>query len=176
MNRLRASLAALALVLAPGLAAAKAPWAEIDGTFANPAHADEVDALVHAVDRHYYNPMRSRLKIEPGPHWIYIASTRASARGTVTSVPWVMKAEPCMRYLVAAQHESLSIERFAVKVVSVERIGECRLPPGAQAAVATPAPAAPAMVAPAATPAPDATPAPADAPEPAATAASPTQS
>ena len=137
---MRRLLALAVLSLLPALAAAKGPWAEVDGSFANPAHKDEVNLLIRGVNDKRYQPMRSKVVVKPGPQWMTVASTRASRGGTVTMIPYVFKAEPCMRYLLAARHEGVSDQRFAVIVVAVERIGECKLPEGMAEPATLPAP------------------------------------
>jgi hypothetical protein len=147
----------VAAAMAP-LALAKGPWAQIDGRSANHAHADEVDVRVQQVDGKRYQPPVDEVKLAPGPHWVTLVTTRPTARplnfsGTgltttrTTYQPWVMKAEPCMRYRVAAQHDGPSTERWTVELVAVERIGDCTPPaaaPEASPPAATPAPAPPA--------------------------------
>lgn len=154
---MRRLLALALLSVLPALATARGPWAEIDGSFANPAHLDEVDVLIRGVNDKQYEPMRAKVEVKPGPVWLTVATTRVSRGGSVSTMPYVFKAEPCMRYLLAAKHEGLSETKFAVITVAVERIGECRLPKGAPE---------PAPVPPAPTPVPDAAPPPAPAPAP----------
>lgn len=144
-------LALLASLATPAFAK-KAPWAEIDGTFAVPTDPDQADVQVAGVDGQRFVPVRAKQKVTPGPHFVYLVSERAAGLGLRNAKPWVMKAEPCTRYLLAARHENLSAERYEIVVVGTERIGECRMPEGA-----TPAPA-PAT-------APTASPSPAAAPE-----------
>ena len=146
-------LALLASLSSPAIAK-KAAWAEVDGSFANPAHADEVDLLIQGVNDKRYTPMRSQVTLKPGPQWLTVASTRASGGGTVTAMPYVFKAEPCTRYLLAAQHEGISKTRFRVVVVAQERIGECTLPEG----YVPPPPIAPSVSAGPVAPAPTAAP------------------
>jgi hypothetical protein len=137
---MRRLLALALLSLLPTLAAAKGPWAAVDGSFANPAHKDEVNLLIRGVDDKQYEPMRSKVTVKPGPLWLTVTSTRASHGGGVTAIPHVFKAEPCMRYLLAAQHDGISDQRFTVIVVAIERIGECKLPEGVAEPATFPAP------------------------------------
>jgi hypothetical protein len=180
--RIPAAFALGLLATLPLAAAAKGPWSEIDGSFANPAHADEVDVLIRNVDSHAYNPPRDKLKVTPGPHWVTLVSTRVADTGVrpgqdgtsplntrqtqdcnplgraadctqgsrhstrATVAPWVFKAEPCMRYLLAGQHEGMST-KFVVEVVGVEPISGC----GGKVDVEAPEPAPPASAEPATT-------------------------
>jgi hypothetical protein len=108
-------------------ACASKPYAMIDGTRSSRTDASEEDVMVVAVDSRFV-PGRATMRVEPGFHYFYIATTRSNRHGEYNAQPFALLAEPCMRYVLVAKHRnSLSGENWELVVRSVEPIPWCTL-------------------------------------------------
>jgi len=119
-----------------GCACASTPYAMIDGTRSSRTDASEADVMVVGIDGRLMRP-RGLMNVEPGVHALYLATTRSDRRGAHTAQHFELKAEPCMRYVISAQHRnSIDREDWDLVVKSVEPIPGCPLPKETQSSEA----------------------------------------
>ncbi len=84
--------------------------------------------MVVGVDSRLMRP-RGFMNLDPGFHYLYLATTRSNPRGEHAAQHFALKAEPCMRYVVTARHRnSMDWENWDLVVKSVEPIPWCTLP------------------------------------------------
>lgn len=117
------SLAALA-------GCASKPWSIIDGEGATAASDDQYNVTILSVDGQAFLDGRMQQKVEPGFHYLQVATTKKSRRGDATYQPFALTAAPCMRYVLFAQHESrLNNEDWSVVLKKQEPISGCETGP-----------------------------------------------
>ena len=106
MQRIVIRVVAVACLLASAQANAKKPWAVIDGDGAGNVDGDRYDVVIIAVDGNsdFDAPMLKR--VEPGFHYVQLASTRQNGVIGNSYQPYAFMAEPCVRYVMYAQYEN----------------------------------------------------------------------
>jgi hypothetical protein len=117
-------------------ACASTPYATIDGTRSSRTDASEADVIVVGIDGRFTRP-KSLMNVDPGLHTLYLSTARRNRRGAHTAQHFALKAEPCMRYVISAQHRN-SIDRddWDLVLKSVDPIPGCPLPKEAQSSQA----------------------------------------
>lgn len=124
MNKLMI-LAPLALLTA----CASSPYAIIDGSQSDITDANNHDVVVTGIDGQMYFENLKIRNVEPGPHYIQLASTKVDRQGVPTYNTFTFYAKPCTRYLVSAQHEStlpFDTRDWATKVIREEPVAGCK--------------------------------------------------
>lgn len=108
MQRIMIGVVAALFLLASTQANAKKPWAVIDGDGAGNVDSNRYDVVVIAVDGNsdFDAPMLKR--VEPGFHYVQLASTRQNGVIGNSYQPYAFMAEPCVRYVMYAQYENAS--------------------------------------------------------------------
>lgn len=109
-------------------ACSSSPWAVIDGSMSKAADPKNFDVVISGVDGKLFMDGQKVRRVDPGMHMIRVTTTKVDAFGKYTydTVPFV--AEPCMRYFVAAQHESsvsTDNKRWTLVVIREEPIKSC---------------------------------------------------
>jgi hypothetical protein len=125
-------LAGVPALASAGLFGSREPWAELDASTAQAA--DTVPLTVLAVDHKSLSVPKSKLTLVPGPHGFTVASSKASASGTV-AVTYKLEAAACTRYRVAGRPDATDATRLEIVVVAQEPIAGCHAPEGMAAQV-----------------------------------------
>lgn len=127
--RRRKSLAMLVVscVCAPSLALADdGPWAEIGVGGQTDAKRAQYDVMVAVIDGSMDFPDRSVYRLAPGRHGLRLASYKRGAGGAMTAQPLALELQPCMRYVLAADHSRPEPQRsWRPRVVAAEPIAKC---------------------------------------------------
>ena len=122
-----ALLALVATALSPTIAMAgsEGPWAEIRvGGVAERAR-NEHDVMLVAIDGSMDFPDRSTYRLPPGPHGLKLAS-RLRAGGVLTTSTLSLAFEPCMRYVLVADHANPDAARaWRPKLLEAQVIESC---------------------------------------------------
>lgn len=119
-------LAPLALLSA----CASGPYAIIDGSRSDITDDNNYDVVITGIDgQMYFQGLKIR-NVEPGPHYIQLASTKVDRQGNPTYNTFILDAKPCTRYLVSAQHEStleFDTRDWVTKVIREEPVSGCEV-------------------------------------------------
>ncbi len=92
------------LVCAPARADEDAPWSEIRVGGLSDSDQGRYDVIMMAIDGSMDFRDRSLYELAPGRHHFRIASTRRGRSGEMTARPFVIEAQPCVRYSLIADH------------------------------------------------------------------------
>ena len=123
MNR---SLLAIALVSATSAWAGPfdQPYSIIETDRARSADPNLRPVIVNRVDGH--NSMNNRSVIEPGLHKVTIDLPPRKGFHEATQVTFDLETKPCVRYYVAAELKSQTLQEWTPVVRHEDPIGECR--------------------------------------------------
>lgn len=108
------------------LGCASGPYAILDGSSPNRADPDQYEVLILGVDGRLYPNGRREHRVDPGFHYMELATTKPDRRGGVTRMPFAINAKACTRYYVAAVHErELDSRGWHAKTVKEAPIPGC---------------------------------------------------
>jgi len=100
-----AVIACVGLFVVPSVQAGDdEPWSEIQVGGFSDTDQGRYDVIMMAIDGSMDFPDRSLYKLSPGRHFFRIASTRRGRSGEMTARPFVIEAQPCVRYALIADH------------------------------------------------------------------------
>lgn len=134
----RLSLVALAALPAVAIAADAQPWSEIRLENVADARRDEHALMMIAIDGSRDVPSRSTYRLPPGTQSLRLASTKRDSAGSITSQPYAIETQPCVRYVLVADHaQTPSNARWRIVVKAREPIEACVERYGIVAQVAT---------------------------------------
>ncbi|MFZ5637929.1 MAG: hypothetical protein ACOY82_15215 [Pseudomonadota bacterium] len=88
----------------PAHADEDAPWSEIEVGGVADSDLGQHDVIMMAIDGSMDFRDRSIYELAPGRHHFRIASTRRGRSGEMTARPFVIEAQPCVRYALIADH------------------------------------------------------------------------
>jgi hypothetical protein len=140
-------VAALACSLAPAAHARKhgKDHGGFDGRAPGSTGKDTYDIVLYAVDGKLQMDQPVESALDPGFHWLQVASTKSNRHGQVTYQPLPLQVAPCTIYRFHAQHErTMSIDHWKIVANGTRVRGDC--PPEALAVLAS-KPQAPAIAA-----------------------------
>ena len=104
------------------------PWSVIDGSRSNEIYKKNRDVYISGIDgKAYFDNLKS-ISVEPGFHYLKLTTTKPDRNGTHTYTVFPIVTQPCVRYLVTAQHESgarYDNESWEVRVLREEPIESC---------------------------------------------------
>ncbi len=107
---------------------ASGPYAIIDGSrpsLSKNSNAHQV--IISGVNGKIHFDNRRWRKVEPGFNMFRVSSAKGrNTNGTEISRNFLITAQPCMRYYIAAEHEpELDSKNWEIKILKEEPIGEC---------------------------------------------------
>lgn len=111
-------------------ACASGPYAIIDGSRSDITDANSHDVVITGIDgQMYFQGLKIR-NVDPGPHYIQLASTKVDRQGNPTYNTFILDAKPCTRYLVAAKHGStleFDTRDWVTEVIREEPVAGCEV-------------------------------------------------
>jgi hypothetical protein len=100
------------------------PYSIIETDRARSADPNLRPVIVNRVDGQ--NSMNNRAVIEPGPHKVTIDLPPRKGFTQATQVTFDLETKPCVRYYVAAELKSPTLQEWTPVVRHEDPIGECR--------------------------------------------------
>lgn len=123
------NLLTAAMIATGSTGCALKPWSLVDGEGASRSNDNQYNVMVVAVDEQSYLDGRLQQKIEPGSHYLRLATTKRDFSGDVTVMPLFLKAEPCTRYVFFAEHDRrMTNKSWKLVLRKSEPIGGCKIP------------------------------------------------
>lgn len=102
------------------------PYSIIDGSQINRADTDQYQVIILSINEKLYPDGRKTKQIQPGPILVKVATTKQGF-GKLTPYQYLtIDARPCVRYLLAAQHEGVSNRNWQAKIIAEEEISYCK--------------------------------------------------
>lgn len=127
MNASTFALLASAALLTACAASGPSPYAVVTGERPTVSDPTVESVLIVGVNGRLEMRGLSEVRVEPGPVWLSVRTTRRDGRPKrVREASVVLNAKPCMRYFVIARHESqFAEEPWSAQVSQQEPIREC---------------------------------------------------
>jgi hypothetical protein len=99
------------------------PWSIIETDVARSADSHLRPVIVNRVDGE--NSINNRAVVAPGPHKVTVDVPPRKGYSLATQATFDLETKPCMRYYVAAELKSPTLQQWDPVVRREERIGEC---------------------------------------------------
>lgn len=129
-------LAMVAIALSPTIAMAdsEGPWAEIRVGGVAERERNEHDVMLVAINGSMDFPDKSTYRLPPGPYGLKLASRLRAGHGVLTATTLSLALEPCMRYVLVADHANPDAARaWRPKLLEAQAIESCTKKFGASA-------------------------------------------
>ena len=99
------------------------PWSIIETDVTRSADSHLRPVIVNRVDGE--NSINNRAVVAPGPHKVTVDVPPRKGYTLATQATFDLETKPCMRYYVAAELKSPTLQQWDPVVRREERIGEC---------------------------------------------------
>ncbi|MBX3711637.1 MAG: hypothetical protein KF800_06730 [Lysobacter sp.] len=108
------------------MAGSEGPWAEIRVGGVAERERNEHEVMLVAINGSMDFPDQSTYRLPPGPHGLRLASRLRSGRGVLTATTLSLELEPCMRYVLVADHANPDAARaWRPKLLEAQIIESC---------------------------------------------------